>query len=198
MTGSLHRWDLAGKDSPQSSHPITEADVLITEVLASRPARLPDLAAENQALRTLAQHLMDEPQSMLKTLVRLALALCRADTVGVSLLETAPDGASFFRWVAIAGALESLEQGTTPGNFSPCGTTLACNQPQLYSYPERFFTYLYHPPFPVVEGLLIPLHVNDRPLGTLWIISHTEARRFECGGSAADDESVRFYRLCPL
>lgn len=179
MTDSLHRSGLAGKDSPRSSHPITEADVLITEVLASRSARPPDLAAENQALRTLAQHLMDEPQSMLKTLVRLALDLCRADTVGVSLLETTPTGQSIFRWVAIAGALEPFEQGTTPGNFSPCGTTLACNQPQLYSYPERFFTYLYHPQFPVVEGLLIPLQVSDCPLGTLWIISHTDARRFD-------------------
>ncbi|MBD0344656.1 MAG: PAS domain-containing protein, partial [Coleofasciculus sp. Co-bin14] len=178
MTDSLHHSDLAGKDSPQSQG-ITEAEVLITDVLASRPARPPYLPAENHAHRTLAQHLMDDPQSMLKTLVRLALDLCRADTVGVSLLETAPDGESIFRWVAIAGALESLEQGTTPGNFSPCGTTLACNQPQLYSYPERFFTYLYHLQFPVVEGLLIPLHVNDRPLGTLWIISHTDARRFD-------------------
>jgi PAS domain S-box-containing protein len=179
MTDSLYRSGLAGKDSPQRSQGITEADVLITEVLASRHARPPDLAAENQALRTLAQHLMDEPKSMLKTLVRLALALCRADTVGVSFLETTPNGESVFRWVAIAGAFEPLEQGTTPGNFSPCGTTLACNQPQLYSYPERFFTYLYHPQFPVVEGLLIPLCVNDCPLGTLWIISHTEARHFD-------------------
>ncbi|MBD2014357.1 PAS domain-containing protein [Microcoleus sp. FACHB-53] len=179
MIDSLHRSDLVGKDSPQSSHPITEADVLMTGVLASRPARQPDFAAESQALRTLAQHLMDEPQSMLKTLVRLALDLCRADTVGVSLLETTSNGESVFRWVAIAGALEPFEQGTTPGSFSPCGTTLACNQPQLYSYPERFFTYLYHPQFPVVEGLLIPLHVNDRPLGTLWIISHTDARHFD-------------------
>jgi PAS domain S-box-containing protein len=179
MTDSLHRSVLVGKDSPQSSQGITEADVLMTGVLANRPARQPDLAAENQALRTLAQHLMDKPQSMLKTLVRLALDLCRADTVGVSLLETTPNGESVFRWVAIAGALEPFEQGTTPGNFSPCGTTLACNQPQLYSYPERFFTYLEHPQFPVVEGLLIPLHVNDRPLGTLWIISHTDARHFD-------------------
>ncbi|HEY9695865.1 MAG TPA: PAS domain S-box protein [Trichocoleus sp.] len=151
----------------------------MTGVLASRPVREPDCAAESQALRTFAQHLMDEPKSMLKTLVRLALDLCRSDTVGVSLLETAPDGTSFFRWVAIAGALEALEQSTTPGNFSPCGTTLACNQPQLYSYPERFFSYLYHPQFSVVEGLLIPLCVNDRALGTLWIVSHHEERRFD-------------------
>jgi PAS domain S-box-containing protein len=151
----------------------------MTGVLASRPAREPDFAAESQALRTLAQHLMDDPQSMLKTLVRLALDLCRADTVGVSLLETAPDETSFLRWVAISGALEALEQSTIPSNFSPCGTTLACNQPQLYSYPERFFTYLYHPQFPIVEGLVIPLCVNDRALGTLWIVSHHEERHFD-------------------
>ncbi|MEP0925513.1 PAS domain S-box protein, partial [Leptolyngbya sp. ST-U4] len=58
-------------------------------------------------------------------------------------------------------------------------TTLACNEPQLYSYPERFFTYLYHPQFSVVEGLLIPLCVNDGALGTLWIVSHHEERRFD-------------------
>ncbi|MBW4528545.1 MAG: GAF domain-containing protein, partial [Phormidium tanganyikae FI6-MK23] len=179
MTDSLDHNDLVLRDSPPSSREISEADVLMTGVLASRPAREPDFAAESQALRTLAQHLMDEPQSMLKTLVRLALDLCRADTVGVSLLETAPDETSFLRWVAISGALEALEQSTIPSNFSPCGTTLACNQPQLYSYPERFFTYLYHPQFPVVEGLVIPLCVNDQALGTLWIVSHHEERHFD-------------------
>jgi PAS domain S-box-containing protein len=179
MTDSLHHSVVAGKDSPQSSQRITEADVLMTGVLASRPARQPDLVGENQALRTLAQHLMDEPQSLLKTLVGIALNLCRADTVGVSLLETAPNGESIFRWVAIAGVLEQFEQTTTPGNFSPCGRTLSCNQPQLYSHPERYFTYLYDPQYPIVEGLLIPLGVNDHPLGTLWILSHDEARHFD-------------------
>lgn len=180
MTDSLHHSVLAGKDLPQTrSQEITEADVLMTGTLASRPARPPDLAAENQALRTLAQHLMDDPQSLLETLVGIALKLCQADTVGVSLVETSANGESVFRWVALAGALEQLEQTTTPGNFSPCGTTLAYNQPQLYSHPERYFTYLYHPQFPIVEELLIPLCVNDHPLGTLWILSHSETRRFD-------------------
>jgi PAS domain S-box-containing protein len=158
---------------------ITEADVLITEALTLRPARLPDYAAESQALRILAQQLTDEPQSLLKTLVNLAQTLCRADTVGVSLLETDPNGESIFRWVAIAGALEFLEQTTTPSNFSPCGTTLFGNQPQLYTYPERYFNHLHHPQFSIVEELLIPLSVKQRRLGTLWIISHTEGRQFD-------------------
>lgn len=98
MTHRLHPSIFAAQDLPQTCpQGITEADVLITAALARRPARQPDLAAENHALRTLAQHLMDEPQSLLKILVGIALNLCRADTVGVSLLETAPNGESLFR-----------------------------------------------------------------------------------------------------
>ena len=158
---------------------MTEADVLITAALADRPARQPDFAAENQALHTLAQQLTDDPQSTLKTLVRIAQDLCRADTAGVSLLETSSDGTSVFRWVAIAGALESLEQTTTPGNFSPCATTIHCGVPQLYARPELYFTDLHHPQFPIVEGLLFPICAGDRQLGTIWIISHNEEHQFD-------------------
>ncbi len=165
--------------SQNNTPAVTEADVLIIEALAGRPARQPDLAAENRALHILGQKLIDDPQSTLKTLVQIAIDLCRADTAGVSLLETDPNGESRFRWVAIAGALEFLEQTTTPSNFSPCGTTLQSRQPQLYAHPERYFTYLHHPQFPIVEGLLIPLSVNNQPLGTLWILSHHEARQFD-------------------
>ncbi len=158
---------------------MTEADVLITAALADRPARQPDFAAENQALHTLAQQLTDDPPSMLKTLVRIAQDLCGADTAGISLLETLADGTSVFRWVAIAGALESLEQTTTPANFSPCGTTIHCGEPQLYARPELYFTYLHHPQFPIVEGLLFPICAGDRQVGTLWIISHNEQHQFD-------------------
>ena len=181
MTASLHSDSVpSGRGLPKNSQKaITEADVLITAALAERAAREPDLAAENQALLTLSQQLTDEPQSMLKTLVRISRDLCRCDTAGVSLLETLADGTSVFRWVAIAGALESLEQTTTPGNFSPCGTTIQCGEPLLYACPERYFTYLHHPQFPIFEGLLFPLCVNDRQLGTIWIISHNEQRHFD-------------------
>lgn len=172
---------LACLDQTSLSSPdeVTEADVLITAAIATRPAREPDLAAENQALRTLAQYLTEQPQILLKTLVNLALDLCQADSVGVSLLETLPNGEPVFRWVAIAGVLAALENTTIPGNFSPCGTTLGCLQPQLYLYPERYFTYLAHPQFSIVEGLVIPLRDQDRPLGTLWIITHSDQRHFD-------------------
>jgi len=170
---------LSGNGLSRSVSVITEADVLITAALANRPARQPDLAAENKALHTLAQQLMGDPQFLLKSLVQIAKDLSQADTAGVSFLETLADGTSIFRWVAIAGALEFLEQTITPGNFSPCGTTIRQGQPQLYAHPEHYFTYLYHPQFPIVEALLFPLCVNNQPLGTLWILAHNQQRQFD-------------------
>lgn len=162
-----------------SEKAITEADFLITAALADRPARQPDFAAQNQAIHTIAQQLTVDPQSTLKTLVGMAQDLCGADTAGVSLLETLADGTSVFRWVAIAGALESWEQTTMPGNFSPCSTTIHGDRPQLYARPELYFTYLYHPQFPIVESLLFPICAGDRQLGTIWIISHNEQHQFD-------------------
>jgi len=180
LNGSQGRSALAGNDFPQNRQKATtEADVRITEALAARRARQPNLAAENQALRTLAQQLMDDPVSMLKTLVRIAVNLCQADTAGVSLLETGPNGEPIFRWVAIAGVLEFLEQTSIPTNPSPCGTALQSRQPQLYAHPERYFTCLHHPQFPIVEALVLPLCVNHQPLGTLWIQSHSGAHQFD-------------------
>jgi signal transduction histidine kinase len=166
--------------SQDHSKAVTQADILITAVLAQRPRRQPDIIGENQALQTLAQQLTNEPQSMLKTLVGIARNLCGADTVGVNFLETLPGGTCVYRWVAIAGTLESLEQTTVPANFSPDSTTIDDEQPQLYARPESYFTYLYHPQFPIVEGLLFPLCVNHKQLGNLWILSHNEQRRFDC------------------
>ena len=181
MTASLHSDSVPSRHGlPQNSQKaITEADVLITGVLAERAARDPDLAVENQALLALAQELTEEPQSLLKTLVRIAKDICPCDTAGVSLVETLADGTSVFRWVAIAGSLESWEKTTIPSNFSPCATTIQCGEPQLYARPELYFTYLHPPQFPIFEALLVPLGVKDRSLGTIWMISHNEQREFD-------------------
>jgi PAS domain S-box-containing protein len=180
MTDRLHRSIVSGNDSSRTiAQSITETDVRVTAELASRPTRQPNLAADIQALQLLAQQLMDNPQVMLKTLVEIVLDRTQAGTAGVSLLETPPNGESVFRWVAIAGALADLEQTTIPVDFSPCGTTLRSNQPQLYAYPERYFNHLHGLELPIVEELLIPLCVNRQSLGMLWIVSHDEARQFD-------------------
>lgn len=127
-------------------------DILITAALAQRSPRTPNLQAEAQALHTLARQLAEQSQTMLKTLVTVAQELCQAGSAGVSLLEATADGEEFC-WSAIAGALAPDEGRTTPRHFSPCGICLDRESPQLYSYPERCFTYFRQVKPTIVEGL---------------------------------------------
>ncbi|MBD0269599.1 MAG: PAS domain S-box protein, partial [Cyanobacteria bacterium Co-bin8] len=159
--------------------PVALDNILITAELATRPPRAPNLQAEIQALHALTRQLAEQCQTVLKTLVMVAKDLCRAGTAGVSLLETTSDGEEVFRWAALCGVLEAYDQGTTPRDFSPCGTCLDLQAPQLYAYPDRYFIYLQEASPRIVEGLVIPLIGADKSLGALWIVSHDEARRFD-------------------
>lgn len=161
------------------SSDITEATVRITDALTQRPAREPDFQAENRALQTLAQQLARDARSLLKTLTTLAIDLCQADSVVVSLLETPEHGESVFQWVAMAGTVKHWENETVPGDFSPCGITIQTGQPQLYAYPERYFTYLHNSKYPLAEVLLVPLFADQQALGTIWLITHDPDRHFD-------------------
>ncbi|PPS40264.1 ATP-binding protein [Chroococcidiopsis sp. TS-821] len=169
----------------QRSQPetVTLNDILITEELSRRSPRTPNLQAENQALHALARQLANQQETMLQTLVDMALELCTAGTAGVSLLETT-NGEEIFRWNVLAGTLAHYVGGTTPRNFSLCGVCLERGTPQLFSHPERYFTYFQQANTPVVEGLVLPLIADNNALGTIWIMSHDEQRHF-------DSEDVR-------
>jgi DNA-binding CsgD family transcriptional regulator len=153
--------------------------ILVTDELARRPARSPDLHAENAALHGLARQMAEGPEHLLETLVRMALGLCHAGTSGVSLVEAGPGATQVFRWVAMAGELAHARGGTTPRDFSPCGVTLERGTPQLFAYPGRLFTYFEAVSPPIVEGLVVPLGAVDGVVGTIWIVSHSEERHFD-------------------
>ncbi|MBD3886740.1 PAS domain S-box protein [Phormidium tenue FACHB-886] len=161
------------------TEPVELEHVLITQELPQRPSRTPALEVENKALRALARQLAQSSQTLLNELVALAKDLCQAGSAGVSLLEVTASGAEVFRWGAVAGALSQSEGETTPGDFSPCGVCLQRGAPQLYFYPQRYFTDLQPAQPEIVEGLVIPLMVGERPLGTLWVASHDEQRHFD-------------------
>ncbi|MEP0921802.1 PAS domain S-box protein [Leptolyngbya sp. ST-U4] len=154
-------------------------DILITAALAQRSPRTPNLQAETQALHTLARQFAEQSQTLLKTLVTVAKDLCQAEAAGVSLLEVTPDGEEVFRWVAVVGTLADYEGSTAPRHFSPCGVCLDNRSPQLYSYPERYFTYIQKAKPTIVEGLVIPLIGANQPFGAIWIVSHDETRQFD-------------------
>jgi two-component system CheB/CheR fusion protein len=115
----------------------------------------------------------ENPRNMLQKLVEAAVDLCSADTAGISLLE-----GDVFRWEAVAGVFTSHRDGTMPRAASPCGVCIDENETQLMHLPDRHFPALRADPR-FVEALLIPFRVHGGPVGTVWIVSHTEERQFD-------------------
>jgi PAS domain S-box-containing protein len=117
-------------------------------------------------------------QTILSSLVQIALEFCQAGTAALSLLDTAEDGEAIFRSTVLAGTLAPREIAA-PRNFSPDGVCLDRATPQLFSHPERYFTYIQALNTPIVECLVLPLIAGSQTLGTIWIASHDENRHFD-------------------
>jgi signal transduction histidine kinase len=152
--------------------------VICTRELSSRQARQPDLEAVTSALVRLGQTMADSPERVLQQLVDTALELCRAQSAGLSLLEE-ENGRKIFRWHGVAGEYAPHRWGTTPREFSPCGTVLDTDQIQLMSQLDRHFTYFSTVKPRISEALLVPFHVGGEAVGTIWVISHDPNRQFD-------------------
>ncbi|HTK94757.1 MAG TPA: GAF domain-containing protein [Terriglobales bacterium] len=153
--------------------------VIATPELHRRVPRSRDTATERRALEEISRQLDGTPAKLLERLVELSLDLCRAQTAGLSVLYRKPDGERYFRWDAMAGVHRGGVGGTTPRDWSPCGTTLDRRSPQLFYYPHRYFTYFAALDPKIVEGLVIPIYVRKKEVGTIWIVGHDEQRKFD-------------------
>ena len=131
-----------------------------------------------QALERLRCDLATSPRGILQNLTDTALELCQAQSAGVSLLEREGER-QFFRWHAVSGKWAPLVWTTLPREFSPCGTVLDRNAPQLMIDPQRYFTPLAQMPPQVAEALLLPFSVGGEPVGTVWVVSHDRTRCFD-------------------
>jgi RNA polymerase sigma factor (sigma-70 family) len=169
---------IGGEVSGGTVQAICLADVVASNELLSRPLRKVNLRAEIGAMQELAQLLPSGSLMVLERLAQMAIDLCDADSGGISMLEEA-DGQQIFRWVALAGTLKSYVGGSTPRDWSPCGECLNVGKPMLYSYPARFFTYFQKVDAVIVEGLVIPIATAGQPIGTIWIVSEHEGRKFD-------------------
>jgi PAS domain S-box-containing protein len=149
-----------------------------TAELSQRPSRAPDHAAENRALAALARTMAITPDSILQELANAALALCRADSSGVSLLTDA-DSRTNFHWPAVAGVWAPHVGGGTPRDFGPCGVVLDRNVPLLFSHPERDFPYFGDVKPMVEDALLVPFYHQGEAIGTVWVVSHDAGHSFD-------------------
>jgi GAF domain-containing protein len=150
--------------------------VIATSELKHRDSRISDQRAETKAELELTQELAKSPQDFFQKLVDMVLKLTFADSAGISLLD---ERNGRFVWPAVAGGLHPYLGGGTPRSFGPCGTVLDRNEPILFLHPERHFTYLDPIRPPLEEVLLIPFHVDGRPVGTIWAVIHNRVRQFQ-------------------
>jgi signal transduction histidine kinase len=148
-------------------------DIDILYEFGRRPQRLPDYRAEHEAMAVLVAEMAVNPRNMLQKLVETAQRLCNADSAGISLLE-----GDQFRWAALSGQLAIFPSATMPRDASPCGICINRNAPQLMHLPIRYFPSIPKEPA-TVELLLIPFHDHGNPVGTVWIVAHSENRKFD-------------------
>ncbi len=159
--------------------PGTLDQVIATQELLRRPLRAVNVVGESAAFEALSGSWHEGTTAVLRRLSKLGVQLCAAGTAGVSVLEPGADGSEIFRWRALAGTLERHEGGSTPRDWSPCGSCLDAGKPMLYAYPARYFTYFANLPIPITEGLVIPVFSAGRGVATIWIVSHDESHRFD-------------------
>ncbi len=152
--------------------------IIITEKLLLRPKRVTDFETENFALHSLAHQMTKSPRDLLQSLVTVAMDICQAGSAGISVPEIKTNGEEVFRWVALAGAYSDVEQ-TIPRYSSLCNICLESREPQLYLHPGRHFKNFQRLQPQMVECLVIPLFINNSPLGTIWIVTHDDARQFD-------------------
>ena len=173
-----------GSENDSAVHPSTTVipasleSILCTEELYRRPSRPPDYQKENRALVALAKELNDWPQTILQTLADTILEVSQADSAGISLLRK-EEGAERFYWPAIAGVWKPYVGGGTPREFGPCGDVLDSNSPLLLRHIERRYTYFNPVTPPVEECLLVPFYVQDKAVGTIWVVAHDDRRKFD-------------------
>lgn len=158
-------------------------EVVATHRLADRVTRPPNHAAEARALHAISRAVAVSARAALDALTYQALMLWRPNgngTTGISLVEhDAAGGADVFRWTSMAGRLAHRVGGTTPRDFSPCGVCLDRMKPVLFDRPDRRFQYFAGAGAPFIEGLVLPFVVRDEAAGTIWIVSHGDARVFD-------------------
>ena len=161
-----------------SSEQALLSQIIATELLEERPSKLPDFRKEAQALGDLAHIFATRPADLGKALVDAAIRLTGAKAAGIS-LEI--DGATprSFRWTATAGTYTRYQDGTMPWDFSPCGEVVRAGKPLLMREPIRLYNYIESLHEPAHEVLLVPFHRAGKPIGTVWIVSHTDALRFD-------------------
>ncbi len=173
-----------------TTHPDAE-EFLITESLRTRPFREPDYEAENRVLAELAEAYSRNPLDVLEKLVDSVLALCGADSAGISIFGVEA-GKRVCHIEAVAGAFAGFKDACLPLDQCPCGMVLEQEKTLLLERPWRRFQLLRTFEPPIFENLQIPFAVQGKLIGSLWALSHSADNHFDSEDARVLESLSRF------
>jgi hypothetical protein len=133
---------------------------------------------DQNGLSRIAEKFEASPEVILQELVELTVDYCGADASGISLEEPDGKGGLHFRWIAVAGSFTKYLNGTTPRNYSPCGSCLDQGKPQLFRVMKPYYDFLGVTAEPILDGILIPWDSGNMR-GTIWAVSHKSDSAFD-------------------
>ncbi len=155
--------------------PLAIQDVIANHLLNERPAREPDHASQVAATTGIIKALTETPDSVLEKLSRAIQQLTGADSAGVSLSGREADS-KVFLWQAAVGLFEKYLGSVVAYDESPCGSVITTDQTLLMVGPGQAFKTAAQVTPAIQEVLLVPFHIDGRPVGTVWAISQGEKK----------------------
>ena len=150
----------------------------IEAAYGARPLRDHNSADQREGLQRIAHALVQHPDTILQTLVDAAVALCGADSAGISIQRENSTETEFYHWVATAGDYSNFFNAILPREPSACGICIERGRPQHFRVHQRFFDILGVTAPLVTDGILIPWSA-DGTQGTIFIMAHTRDQAFD-------------------
>ena len=129
-------------------------------------------------MQQIAQAFVEKPETILQELVNAAVALCGADSAGISIEKDDRTDESWYHWVATAGEYSGFMDAVLPRFPSACGLCLERGTPQHFTVGQRFFDIMGISAPLVTDGVLLPW-VVDGTRGTIFIMAHGRQEAFD-------------------
>ena len=150
-------------------------EILCTDDLFRRRSRPPHHELENRALHSLMGTLAVAPCAVPQALSDTMAGLLDAGSAGIHLLSAARSAQS--PWAAVAGAWAPHLCGVR--EFAPGADAVSRDAPLLLRRVDRHYRSLQHLTPRAEECLVVPVHVDGAPVGTIWAVAHDDRRRFD-------------------
>ena len=155
-------------------------DILSDPQFALRKLHVRDVSVQMAGLQRLARSFVENPETILQELVNTAVALCGADSAGISIEREDGTDKDFYHWVATAGAYSGFLNAILPRYPSACGVCLERGRPQLFRVSQRFFEILGVEAPLVTDGILLPWQAEGTR-GTIFVMAHGRDEAFDSG-----------------